>query len=120
MVKFTVPLKIIGKKYGLNEIYKGIHWSVRKKTAEEIHELMYYSMMAQHVPKKLFKRPVVISISYNSNLDCDNHGYLTKMLVDGLKGYLIEDDKREFVDEIRQKFYDGKDILIEIWEVDNN
>ncbi len=115
MIKFTIPLKVDGK-YGLNEIYKGIHWAKRQKQAKEIHELMYYSMLTQHIPKKLFKKPVVISISYNSNLDCDNHGYLTKMLVDGLKGYLIEDDKRKYVTEVRQKFYDGKDILIEIWE----
>jgi len=116
LIKFTVPLKVTGE-YGMNKIYAGIHWAKRQKQAKEIHELMHYSMMAQHVPKKLFKRPVVININYNSNLDIDNHGYLTKMLVDGLKGYLIEDDKRKFVTEIRQKFYDGKDILIEIWEV---
>lgn len=116
MIKFTVPLKVTGE-YGMNKIYAGIHWKKRQQQAKEIHELMYYSMMAQHVPKKLFKRPVVINISYNSNLDIDNHGYLTKMLVDGLRGYLIVDDEREFVTEIRQKFYDGKDVLIEIWEV---
>jgi len=115
LIKFTVPLKITGE-YGMNKIYVGMHWAKRQKQAKEMHELMNYSMLAQHVPKKLFKRPVVIDISYNSKLDIDNHGYLTKMLVDGLKGYLIQDDTRRFVIEVRQKFYDGKDILIEIWE----
>ena len=58
MIKFTVPLKVNGQ-YGMNKIYAGIHWTKRQKQAKEIHELMYYSMMAQHVPKKLFKRPIV-------------------------------------------------------------
>ena len=116
MIKFTIPLKITGE-YGMNKIYAGVHWTKRQKQAKEIHKLMYCSMLAQHIPKKLFKKPVTIQLSYNSHLDCDNHGYLTKLIVDGLKGYLIEDDKRKFVKEIRQKFYDGKDIQVEIWEV---
>lgn len=115
MIKFTVPLKVDGK-YGMNEIYKGIHWTKRNKTAEEIHELVYYSMMQQNVPPVIFKKPVTIQFSFNSNLDLDNHGYIVKLVIDGLKGYLIQDDSRKYVTEIRQKFYDGKDILIEIWE----
>lgn len=118
MISFIVPLKV-NSEYGLNKIYAGVHWAKRNKTAEEIHDLVQMSMMAQRVPRKLFNKPVVIRINYNSNLDIDNHGYLTKMIVDGLKSYLIKDDKRKYVDEVRQKFHEGKDILIEIWEVSN-
>ncbi|MDW5300738.1 MAG: hypothetical protein SA378_11490 [Sedimentibacter sp.] len=115
MIKFTVDLKVNGN-YGMNKIYSGKHWSKRNADAEEIHDLVYYSMMQQNVPPVIFKKPVVIQMNYNSNLDIDNHGYLTKMIVDGLKGYLIKDDKRKYVNEIRQKFHDGKDVIVEIWE----
>lgn len=117
MIRFTIDLKVNGQ-YGLNKVYAGVHWSKRNKQAEEIHDLVYYSMMQQNIPPVLFKKPVVICISYNSNLDCDNHGYLTKMLVDGMKGYLLKDDSKKYVKEIRQKFWGDDGILIEIWEVE--
>jgi hypothetical protein len=116
-VRFVVPLKV-NAQYGLNKIYSGKHWSNRKKIAEEIHELVFYSLKQQKIPRSPFDKPVGICISYNSKLDCDNHGYLTKMIVDALKGYLIEDDDRKHVKEIRQRFHSGKDVVVEVWEID--
>ena len=116
MIRFTIDLKVTGE-YGLNKIYAGVHWTKRKKQAEEIHELVYYSMMQQNVPPILFKKPVVIQINYNSRLDCDNHGYLTKLIVDGMKDYILKDDSKKHVKEIRQKFWGEEGILVEIWEV---
>jgi hypothetical protein len=115
MIRFIIDLKV-NAQYGLNKIYSGKHWTKRKADAEEIHELVYYSMMQQNVPPVLFKKPVIIQISYNSNLDCDNHGYLTKLIVDGMKDYLLKDDSKKYVKEIRQKFWGEKGILVEIWE----
>ncbi len=116
MIRFTIDLKVTGE-YGLNKIYSGVHWTKRKKQAEEIHELVYYSMMQQNVPPILFKKPVRIDISYNSRLDCDNHGYLTKLIVDGMKDYILINDNKKYVKEIRQKFWGEEGILVEIWEV---
>lgn len=116
MIKFEIPFKVTGE-YGMNKIYAGIHWAKRKKQADEIHMLAWSELRRQKIPKKIFEKPVVITIFYNSNLDIDNHGYLTKMLIDGLKGYLIVDDDKKHVDELRQKFHSGKSILIEIEEV---
>jgi len=117
LVRFILPLKV-NAQYGLNKIYSGVHWNSRKKIAEEIHELVFYSLKQQRVPKRIFLKPVGISISYNSRLDCDNHGFLTKMIIDGLKGYLIEDDDRRHVKEIRQRFHSGKDVVVEVWSIE--
>ena len=117
MIKFEIPFKVTGE-YGMNKIYAGIHWSKRKKQADEIHLLAWSELRRQKIPKKIFEKPVVITINYNSKLDIDNHGYLTKMLVDGLKGYLIADDDKKHVVEIRQKVYSVKNVIkIEIEEV---
>ena len=107
MIKFTIPLKV-NSQYGLNKIYSGQHWRKRQETADEIHTL-----------QKLFKEPVAIHLSYNSKLDLDNHGYLAKMIIDALKGYLIENDDRKYVKALIQDFHSGKDVLVEIWEVGN-
>lgn len=115
MIKFTIPIKV-NKQYSLNQLYESKHWSNRKKKADEIHELVYYSMMQQNIPPVLYKKPVIVQLSFNSNLDCDNHGYLTKLIVDGMKGYLLTDDSKKYVKEIRQKFWGEDGILIEVWE----
>lgn len=120
MIKFEIPFKVTGE-YGMNKIYAGIHWAKRKKQADEIHMLVWSELRRQKIPKKIFEKPVVITIIYNSNLDIDNHGYLTKMLIDGLKGYLIADDDKSHVIEIRQKIHSVKNIVkIEIEEVQGN
>lgn len=115
MIKFTIDLKI-DKQYGLND-NKGRCWGKVSKLTTEVQELTYYSMLQQKVPRKLFTKPVTIQISYNSNLDCDNHGLVTKWIIDSMKGYLIKDDKKEYVKEVRQKFWDEDGIFVEIWEV---
>jgi hypothetical protein len=116
MIKFTIPLKI-DKRYGLND-NKGKHWGKIDKLMNEVHESTYYTMLDQEVPKKLFKRPVAIHISYNSNLDIDNHGLVTKWIIDILKGYLIVDDSRKYLKVLIQDFHSGKDVLVEIWEME--
>ena len=117
MIKFTIPLKV-NSNYGMNKIYAGRHWTKRNADSEEIYTLVRIHMKLQNVPQILFKCPVAIHISYNSRLDIDNHGYLTKMIIDSIKGYLIEDDNRKFVKALIQDFHSGKDVIVEIWEVE--
>lgn len=115
MIRFTIDLKV-NAEYGLNKS-KGKHWGKLDQLANEVHELVYYSMLGQKVPRKLFKKPVRIDISYNSNLDCDNHGLVTKWIIDGMKGYLLKDDSKKYVDGVYQTFWEGDGVLVEIWEV---
>jgi hypothetical protein len=39
------------------------------------------------------------------------------MIIDGMKDYLLKDDSKKYVKEIRQKFWGEEGILVEIWEV---
>jgi hypothetical protein len=114
MIKFTIPLKV-NSNLGMNKIYAGKHWTKRNADSKEIHDITRIHMKLQKVPQKLFTEPVAIHISYNSKLDLDNHGYLTKMIVDSLKGYLIEDDSRKYVQVLIQDFHSGKDVKVEVW-----
>ena len=50
-------------------------------------------------------------------LDLDNHGYLTKLIIDGLKGYLIHDDTKKYIQEIHHVYWIEKGVKIEISEV---
>ena len=77
-----------------------------------IHNLVYYSLLQQKIKKWIFKKPVAITILYNSSLDIDNHGYLAKMIVDALKGYLIQDDNRKYIKKLTQQFWDGKTVRV--------
>lgn len=115
MIRFVIDFKVTGE-YGMNKLYAGVHWTVRKRQADYIHSLVQTALYANKVPKKTFLRPVKVTISYNSKLDIDNHSYLSKLIIDGLKGWVIEDDKRKYLVELDQKFYKGEGILVEVEE----
>lgn len=114
-VVLRIPLKVTGE-YGMNKIYAGVHWSKRKKQAEEIHALVRCELQRQKIPRKPFEKPVEIIFKYNSRLDVSNHGYLSKLIEDALKGYLIVDDSRKYVRRFVQEFWDGDGILVEVRE----
>lgn len=114
MIEFVIPIQVTGA-LGLNSIYSNNkHWATRKKEAEEIHDCVKYAMLSQRVEKHIINCPVEINIFYNSKLDIDNHGYIAKLLIDGLKGYLLEDDSPKFVRKLTQSYYSGKGIKIKI------
>lgn len=73
--------------------------------------------MEQRIPHRPFQEPVSITFWWNDRLDLDNHSYAEKLIVDGMKGWVIQDDDRRFVREIRHKFYDQGHITIEITEI---
>jgi hypothetical protein len=115
LIRFTIPLKV-NAEYGLNKVYAGVHWSKRKAQAEEIHELVYYSMMQQNVPPVLYKKPVSITIYWDTRLDLDNTAYMRKLVIDGLKGYLIKDDDKRYVRELIDRFHNEENTRIEVRE----
>ena len=115
MTTFVLDMKVTGE-WGLNKLYAGVHWAVRKRQAEEIHQLVQTMLRQKHIPRKTFQKPVSVRISYNSRLDIDNHGYLSKLIIDGLKGYLIQDDTRRYIRALHQCFWNGEGIWVEILE----
>lgn len=115
-VEFVLPIKI-NSKLSLNSIYKLGHWSRRKKQSEEIHKFVKMSLLSQRVPKIIFENPIDISFSWNSKLDLDNHGYLAKLIIDGLKGYLIKDDTQKYIHSIYHQYGAEKGVKVSIKEL---
>lgn len=105
------------KEYGVNAYYAGKHWAVRKRDADFWHWLTAMNMNQQNIRRTPFKRPVIITFRWNDKLDLDNHAVMGKMIVDALKGRLIENDDRRFVRGICHYFHDEDYISVEIKEV---
>jgi len=108
-------MKDFAKRFGLNAIYAGKHWTKRKEDKElwEIHTRI--QLTKQGIKKgQIYTSPVALIFSWNDKLDCSNHAYMAKMIEDSLKGYLIKDDSRKYVQEITHKFHDLPYILLEI------
>ena len=120
LIEFVVRVKVSGK-LGLNSLYStNKHWAARKREAEAVHEAVKFALMRQQIAREFVKTPIEIDISYNSRLDIDNHGYLAKLLIDGLKGYLIEDDSPKFVKKLTQSYWTGEGIRVKIREYEQN
>ena len=104
-------------QYSLNKIYSGSHWSARKRDAEYWHRLTQQALMAAGIPKHPTDGPWMVTALYNDRLDADNHGFITKCIVDGLKGWVIPDDTRKYLKSVTQGFWEGKGVLVEVKEL---
>lgn len=122
-VKFIIPYPESRKErvrwsreYGLNAIYAGKHWRKRNADKEFWHTLVRSELRRQRVPLVQFGTPVVVTFSWADGLDCDNHAYMGKMILDSLSGYLIRDDDRRYVQEVTHRFHREDYILVELEE----
>lgn len=105
------------RQYGTNAYYAGKPWQVRKRDAEFWHVLSRSCMDSQDVRWVPFKRPVVIVFHWNDRLDIDNHAIMGKMIVDAMKGRVIEDDSRRWVKGVCHYFHDEDFIGVEVREI---
>ena len=101
----------------MNAYYAGKHWALRKKDAELWHWLTLAAMNAQDIRRTPFKLPVAVTFYWNDRLDIDNHAIMGKMIVDAMKGRVIEDDNRRWLKSVSHKFHDEDYIQVEIREV---
>ena len=115
--KSKAEMKRWTKEYGVNAYYAGKHWSIRKRDAEYWHLLTRSAMNKQEIRIRPFEKPVEISFLWNDRLDLDNHAIIGKMIVDGMKGRLINDDSRRWVRGLYHGFHDEDYILIQVREV---
>ena len=113
IIEFKIPLTCTAE-WGLNKIYAGVHWTKRKKQAEYIHLLTQQALRKAGIHKGVYKEPVSITMQFNDRLDVDNHGYIIKLIIDGLKGYLIADDTKQYVKRVTAEVYEGKDVNVKI------
>lgn len=115
--KNKAALKQWTKDYGMNAYYAGKHWSIRKRDAEFWHMMVRSCMAEQDVRRFPFKRPVIITFHWNDRLDIDNHAVMGKMIVDAMKGRVIEDDSRRWLKGVCHYFHDEDYISVEIREI---
>ncbi len=113
---YKIPLNINEKHLSLNKIYAGVHWAIRKKDKDNIL-LLVRSVVGVQKP---LKKPVKIKMSFNSELDVSNHGYLFKMIEDSLvKCKLLKDDNDKCVKQIiMEKQTEYKGAIVEVEELD--
>lgn len=122
--KIFYPATASGKKawasrFGMNAYYAGKHWSQRREDAEYWHLLTRSAMNKEGVRRRPFDKPVEISFLWNDRLDLDNHAVMGKMIVDAMKGMLINDDSRRWLKGIYHGFHDENYILVQVREVGN-
>ena len=106
-------------EYGMNAYYAGKHWAKRKADAEFWHLMTRSAMNKQEVRRKPFTKPVEISFLWNDKLDIDNHAIMGKMIVDAMKGIIINDDNRAWLKGVCHYFHNEEYILVQIREVES-
>lgn len=90
------------KKFGLNAIYAGKHFRARQSDSRYWHTLIAAELKKQGIQKAPASTPVSIAFFWNDRLDLDNHAYMRKMIIDGLKGWVIVDDDTRYVKSISE------------------
>lgn len=115
--KHQAEQKRWNKQFGMNAYYAGKPWQMRKRDADFWHKLVWSCMESQDVRRFPFKRPVIICFHWNDRLDIDNHAVMGKMIVDAMKGRVIEDDSRRFVKGVCHYFHDEDYVGVEVREI---
>lgn len=116
--KSKAEAKRWNSEYGLNAYYAGKHWSRRKQDADYWHLLTVSAMNRDNVRRRPFAKPVILTFWFNDRLDCSNHAMYIKMIEDGMKGRIIEDDSKKFVKGIECYFHDEEYILVQAREIE--
>lgn len=109
-MNFVVPLKM-NSQWSSNTIYAGVHWTQRKKQADQVHEMVGWLVKG----KEQYLTPVEITMYFNCGLDIDNCAYVAKLIIDGLRhsGILIDDTKK-YVKALSLRYWEGEGVKVEI------
>lgn len=102
------------KLYGLNAFWAGVPYYRRAEAAKFWHALTIAAM--NKAKAKAINEPVIITFWWNDNLDLDNHAAMAKMIVDGMKGRIIQDDNKAHVRGIEHYWHDEPYIMIAVRE----
>ncbi len=102
-----------------NKLYSQKHWSYRKRVADNIHWLVRESLDPDW---PMFTKPVSITIAAGTKgriPDCDN--VCAKLYIDGLCGWLIEDDSPKYVTAVTttSKRAKANNVVITVEESNN-
>jgi hypothetical protein len=97
-----------------NKFYSSPHWTMRKCTADEIHQLVKFEALGQEIPH--FDKPVNITITAGKPsrlIDADN--VCSKLYIDGLvhAGVILNDDPK-YVSSVTTRCVKGNINYVEI------
>lgn len=106
------------RRFGLNAYYAGKSWPERKRDAEELHMIARAAMHRAGITPEIIQGPVALTFYFDDGLDCSNHAMLVKTIEDAMKGYIIKDDSRKYVQSITMRFHDRDCIRVEVEELD--
>jgi Holliday junction resolvase RusA-like endonuclease len=81
------------------------------------HKLVAAEMDRQNVRKYPHENPVILRFWFNDRLDCSNHAIYVKMIEDAMKGRVIKDDNRTWVQGVEMYFHDEDCIRVMVKEV---
>ena len=118
MINFVIRLRPTAE-WGMNDLYsQKKRRNDRMRQAEMVHLMVRAAIRQQVRPVQQFRKPVIVTIWFNSRLDVDNHGFLSKLIIDGMKGLLIEDDDRKHVAGLEQYFHDDdpNEVFVDVRE----
>lgn len=101
-------------EFSTNRYYSGKHFAQRNQDKDFWHLLVKGALSKAKIPRKTFDVPVEIRFSFDDRLDCSNHSVIEKMIEDGMKGWILEDDTRKFVQRIVTEFNDDGKIVVEV------
>ena len=117
MAKVTIrlPYPTNVSQYGDNAYYSGKHWSQRKRDRDYWQTLLTVEAPWSRPP---LRSPVRITFWWNDRLDLSNHSMMAKMIEDGIKKRIIQDDSRKHVAEIVHRWHDEPCIKVVIEEIE--
>lgn len=104
------------KEYGMNAYYSGKHWLKRREDAEFWHWTTVVALRNSKQPVQMFEKPVVLTFLFNDDMDCSNHAAQVKMIEDALKGLILKDDSKKYVNGIFIGFHNLPVIRVTIME----
>lgn len=104
--EFAKTKPLFCKRFGLNAYYSQTLWQKRKIDADFIHKIIKNKVKKHWESKGYIGKPVEISMYWDDRMDIDNHVMIGKMIVDALRGTVIEDDNRKNVKSIHHEFWD--------------
>lgn len=85
-----------------NTFYAGAHWSKRKKEADRVHQMVRYALPSSVVDSGPLSERVDITVrAYFKNRPQDASNICAKLYEDALIGWVIVDDKPEYVRSMR-------------------
>ncbi len=114
LLEFHIPLP---RKISSNSIYGGMHWSKRKKIADEFHNVVFYTVKNERV-EKIKEYPVHVYYLFTlkgRRMDVLNTSFLAKLLEDGLvRSGILKDDSQEYVKMVTLRCEKGNENCVDV------